>query len=152
MKYVSVLVGFLLCGFVFAAPPSAMVTATGTFYFEMDMGSEAKAVDVNFAFFVPDAASLSKFPAVTSGQYAAPVRYISFEPASKALEAVVGKETAHRLSRGDMPVIKIPVTLTLRNFRSEIECDSRVYYATLVSVKSWHQFYAVTSKEMPGGC
>src|SRR5690348_6417994 len=137
MKIVLALLVLLGCLHASAADRSRTVTATGTMYFELDMVAEESpdADGVNFAFFVPDASSLSKFPAVTSGEYAAPVRHISFEPADQALVAAVGASSAQRILHGGQPIIAMPVTVTLRNFRSKIECDSRNYYATLISVK-----------------
>jgi hypothetical protein len=52
---------------------------------------------------------------------------------------------------GSHPVIAVPVKLTLRNFRSEIQCDSRVYYATLVSAVP-QQYVAATEENVPYGC
>jgi|SRR5690242_4135908 len=150
MKIFIALVISLLATQAFADPPKGTIRATGTIYFELDMG-DTGADGVNFAKFVPDAISLPQFPAVTSGNYAAPVRSISLEPADKVLVAVVGPESARKILSGNNPIIAVPVRLTLRNFGSQVECDARVYYATLVSAAS-QQYMVATSENMPYGC
>ena len=153
MKIYYLLAVLLLCGNAIAAAREVTVTASGTFYFELDGASETGPFDdVNCAFFVPEAKSLSQFPAVTSGEYASPVRYISFESAGQVFETVVGHANARRIYHGSKPIIQVSVTLKARHFRSEVECDSRVYYATLVSVMTWHPYYAATPSEVPHGC
>jgi hypothetical protein len=153
MKIRYLLVVLLLCGNATAAAPEVTIIASGTFYFELDGASEKGPFEsVNFAFFVPEAKSLSKFPAVTSGDFASPVKYISFEPADEVFETVVGRTNARRILRGSQPIIQVPVTLKAHDFGSEIECDSRVYHATLVSAKTWRPYYAATLSDFPHGC
>ena len=128
------------------------ITATGMLFIEFDVGEGNRMEGVNFAKFVPDAKSQRLFPAVTSGKYAAPVRYISFEPAEQVLAAVVGADEAARLSHGTDSVIQIPVEIVLKNYRSEVECDAREYYATLISAKQLGAYTVVTPDALPDGC
>jgi hypothetical protein len=116
------------------------------------MASETRADGVNFAKFVPDAKSRSLFHAVTAGPYAAPVRYISFEPAEQVLEKALGKSEAKRLSHGSQSQIKIPVKIQFRKFRTEVERDSRVYFADLVAVTSLEHFQIASNGSVPNGC
>ncbi len=102
------------------------ISASGVLYFIFDMTSPTQAADVNFARFVPDSKSLAKFPAITTGEYAAAVKYISLEPADKVLEWALGAAEAKRISHGQEASIRVPVTVVVKRFQSEIECDSRV--------------------------
>jgi hypothetical protein len=122
-------------GAIAADPP---VSASGTLYFVFDAASPAGAQmdGVLFARFIPDDESRSKFPAATIDGRSAPVRYISFEPADEVLTTVVGSAFATQLSHGRDRIVQVPVTLTLRNFHAEGECDSVAYHATFVSAKS----------------
>ncbi len=140
------------CTSILAVESSPVIEATGMLYFEFDMASEAQADGVNFAKFVADSKSRPLFPAVVTGPYAAPVGYISFDPADLALEQVLGKSEANRVAHGDQPRIQIHVQAKLRNFRTEIECDSRVYRADLVSVKSLEHFQLARNGNVPSGC
>lgn len=135
-----------------AEPRSSAVTATGTLYFEFDMTAETKADGVNFAKFVPDEKSLLLFRAVTTGPYASPVRYVSFEPADRVLEKTLGKAEAEHVSHGTQSQIQLPVTVRFKRFRTEIECDSRVYYADLVSVTSSELYTVASNDSVPSGC
>ena len=116
------------------------------------MASGTKADGVNFAKFVPDEKSLSLFRAVATGPYASPVRYISIEPADRVLEKTLGKSEAEHVSHGIKSQIQIPVTMRLKRFRTEIECDSRVYYADLVTVTSGEHYTEAGSDSVPSGC
>jgi hypothetical protein len=128
------------------------VKASGTLYFIFDMASETTVDGVLFARFVPDAKSLNNFPAVTSGQHPGPVRYISLEPAEEILETTLGRTEAYRVSHGAVPrEIEMPVEVVLTNFKPEVECDSRTYYAKLVSVKTTGKHVASLAN-VPHGC
>jgi hypothetical protein len=80
---------------------SGTIEVTGTLVVEFDMDAPGRANgEVNFARFFPDAESLHRLPAVVAGYYAAPIRYVSLEPAPTALEAGFGRTEAARLSHG----------------------------------------------------
>lgn len=135
-----------------AAPAQTdTVTARGMLYITFDMVSETTVNGVLFARFVPDEKDMKLFPAVTSGPHPGPVRHISFEPPEPLLEAAVGKEKAAQLSHGTESEMQIPVELVLRNFSTEIECDSRVYRAMFVSLRPQTTQMA-SARNPPHGC
>jgi hypothetical protein len=150
-----VIAGLLLaCPAIAAAggQPDAQIKASGTMYFVFDMASETTIDGVLFARFVPDAESLKHFPAVTSGKHPGAVKYISFEPSEEVLEATLGKTEATRVSHGAMPrEIEVPVQVVVTNYKPEVECDSRAYYAKLVSVKATGKHVASLAN-VPHGC
>ncbi len=151
MKASLILMIILGCASASAETLQPIITATGTIYFEFDMASEARADGVNFAKFIPDAESRSVFDAVADA-YATPFRYVSFEPADRVLEKTLGKSEAEHISHGSQNRIAIRVRVQLKNLRPEIECDSRVDYADLVSVNSLEHFQIATNGSVPDGC
>jgi hypothetical protein len=150
-----IVAGFLLAFSAIVAAgdkPHAQITATGTMYFIFDMASETTIDGVLFARFVPDTSSLNSFPAVLSGKHPAKVSHISLEPAEEVLVATLGKAEAYRVSHGAMPrEIAVPVNVVIVNYRATVECDSRAYYAKLVSVKATGEHVASLGRS-PSGC
>jgi hypothetical protein len=136
---------------VLAAPPSH-IAATGTLYVTFDIGMGNHTEGVLIARFVPDAKSLADFPAVTSGQYSGPVKYISFEPPEQVLKAVLGPDEMARLSHDRQRIIQIPVALALKNYKAVVECDSRAYHATLISIKPLGEYQIASRNTAPIGC
>jgi len=111
------------------------INVTGTLFVEFDMGASGHADGVNFAKFVPDAQSVPRLPAVVAGFHPGPVRYVSLEPAQAALEAAFGKDEATRLARGREPFVSKAVRVIFHNYTASVECDSRDYYSSAVTVK-----------------
>jgi hypothetical protein len=135
-----------------AAPSEAPIAATGTLYLTFDIGMGNHTEGVLFGRFVPDASSLPHFPAVTSGEYPGPVRYISFRPTKRVLEVVVGATEAARLAHDRERIVQIPVRLVLTHYKAVVECDARTYHATLVSVKPLGSYQVVSHDSAPIGC
>jgi hypothetical protein len=128
------------------------VLATGTMYFTMDMETETTMSGALFARFVPDSESSKHFPAATSGAYPGPVRHISLVPAEDVLIATVGVIEADRLSHGTKREIEVPVQVMLTEYKTYTECDSRVYYAKLMSVKVVGAVQVAAQGKAPHGC
>jgi hypothetical protein len=148
----SALVFLIALGVTRAFASDAQFEASGSLYFIFDVGADAQMDGVLFARFVPDDKSRPKFHAVTSGKYPGAVKYVSFEPAENVLTAVVGAARAARLSHGRDRIAQIPVTLILRNYHSEVECDSRVYYATFVAAKRIGSVEVANGESVADGC
>jgi len=128
------------------------ITATGTMYFTFDSSSETAVDGVLFARFVPDATSMKRFRAVKSGSHPGEVRHISLEPAETVLEATLGKIQADRLAHGTEREIEVSVEVVLTNYKPIVECDTRAYYATLVSVKAMGEHRVASLAKAPHGC
>ena len=148
--------GLLLAFFGIAAgggPLNAQLKASGTMYFVFDMSSETTVDGVLFARFAPDPRSLRSFSSVTSGGYSAAVRFVSLEPAQEVLEAALGKAEAYRVSHGTAPrEIGVPVQVVLTGYKTEVECDSRVYRAKLLSIKTTGKHFEASGGNAPHGC
>jgi hypothetical protein len=130
-----------------------MVVVTGTVVFEFDMSSPSQASgDVNFAKFIPDASSIRKLPAVVSGTFAGPIRYVSLEPAELALKGALGIEGAARASHGTKPSLSARVKVTIRTYRTGIECDARAYWATIEPNDVVPMHETVLDAKAPNGC
>jgi len=122
-------------------------------YFVFDMASETTIDGTLFARFVPDSESSKHFSTVTSGSHPGAVTYISFEPAEDALEATLGKAEAYRVSHGAAPrEIAVRVEVEVVDYKTHIECDSRVYYAKLINVKAKAAVQVAKQGTVPHGC
>ena len=109
-------------------------TLVGTLYVEFDMESSGRANgQVNFAKFVPDRSYAGILPAVVGGAYPGPVNHVNLKPADVAFVAAFGEKTAADLARGTKHVVSARVQVSLSNFNTAIECDSRVYFASIKS-------------------
>jgi hypothetical protein len=129
------------------------VVVTGTVVFEFDMSSPSQASgDVNFAKFIPDASSIRKLPVVVSGTFAGPIRYVSLEPADLALKSALGTEEAARASHGTKPSLSARVKVTIRTYRTGVECDARTYWATIEPNDVVPMQEMVVSAKAPDGC
>jgi len=129
------------------------VVVTGTLIFEFDMASPTHANgEVNFAKFIPDASSLPKLPAVVSGAFATPIRYVSLEPADLALRDAFGVEEAKRVSHGAQSNVSTRVKVTIHTFRTSIECDDRTYWASIAPNDVVPLGSLVAANEVPNGC
>ena len=128
------------------------ISGSGTLYLTYDIGMGNGTEGVLIARFVPDAASLPHFPAVTTGEYPGPVSYISLMPTRQVLEAVVGTDEAARLMRDPMRIVQIPAQVVLQNYQAVVECDARTYNATLASVKPLGPYQVATRANAPIGC
>src|SRR3974390_3318983 len=147
MRTLLLLVLALASGAAAAAPADAVISATGTLYLTFDIGMGNGLEGTLVARFVPDAKSLSKFPAVTSGQYPGPVKYITLKPTTRVLERLVGAYEAARLSHDRERIVELPVRIELKHYEAVIECDARAYRATLVSVDPAGEDYWVTDRD-----
>lgn len=125
---------------------------TGTLFFEFDSSESGEAVDINFAKFVPDAASLKRLPTVVAGFYPGSVKFISLEPASAVLEAVYGKEKAERLKHGKELEVKTAASLELKDYTVAVECDSRVYWSRHFTVSRLKNVVIASNQKLPYGC
>jgi hypothetical protein len=129
------------------------VVVTGTVVFEFDMSSPSQASgDVNFAKFIPDTSTFRKLPVVTSGTFAGPIRYVSLEPADVALKSALGTEEAVRASHGNKPSLSARVKVTIRTFRTDVECGARIYWATIEPNDLVPLQEMVVSAKAPDGC
>jgi hypothetical protein len=128
------------------------ITVRGVLYFTFDMASETRMAGVLFAKFVPDPDMHARLPAAVSGHFAAPVRHVSFEPADNVLERTVSASEAARVSHGFERIITVPVEIVIDDYRASVECDSRVYSARLLSVRSLAPQQVASAQESPHGC
>lgn len=125
---------------------------TGTIFFEFDSSDGVHAVDILFAKFVPDTASMQNLPIVIAGYYPGPLRFISLEPANAALEAIYGKEKAVTLRHGDKLEIHSAASLELMNYTTEIECDSRSYWSNGFKLTRLEAPVVAGTQLSPRGC
>ena len=129
------------------------VVVTGTIVFQLDMASPTQASgDVNFAKFIPDASSVRKLPAVVSGAFAGPIRYVSLEPADVALRDALGADEAKRVSHGTQSSVSARVKVLIHTYRTGIECDARTYWATIDPKDVAPLGTLVAAAEAPSGC
>jgi len=142
----------LAWGSASAVSPDATISGTGTLYLTFDVGMGNHAEGVLFGRFVPDRDSLPHFPAVTSGTYPGPVTYITFKPTEQMLETLLGAAEAARLSQDRARIVRVPVTVVLKDYKPVVECDARSYHATVVSVKPLGHFQAASRDDAPIGC
>jgi hypothetical protein len=129
------------------------VVVTGTVVFQFDMSSPSQANgDVTFAKLIPDASSIRKLPVVISGTFAGPIRYVSLEPADLALKGALGVEEAVRASHGTKPTLSARVKVTIRTFRTGVECEARSYWATIEPTDVVPTQEMVVNAAAPNGC
>jgi hypothetical protein len=153
MRTVLLLALALTSAAVSAGTPDPVISATGTLYLTFDIGMGNDLEGTLVARFVPDAKSLSQFPAVSTGQYPGAVRYITLKPSTGVLERLVGADEAARLSHDRERIVQLPVRIELNHYKAVIECDARAYRATLVSVNPAGEDYWVTPRDSaPIGC
>jgi len=128
------------------------ITVHGVLYFQFDDRGDGRMDGVNFARFVPDRASFALLPSVIAGPFAAPIKYISLEPAELMLEQAVGADEAMRLSHGTASEIRRVVRVTIRRYTASIECDSRAYWSTDSVVAPSPMQHDVSIGDAPIGC
>jgi hypothetical protein len=142
----------LAVGEVSADSPGPSLSGTGALYLTYDVGMSQDLQGVLVGRFVPDAGSLPRFPAVTTGRYPGPVSYITLRPTTQDLETLVGTDETDLLSHDTLRIVKIPVRIVLNHYEAVVECDARSYRATLVSVKRLGNAEVVTRDASPIGC
>lgn len=152
MRYALCLALLVSSAFAIAGNKSSPIEAKGTMHFIFDQATDTTFDGVLFARFVPDTKSTKQFKAVKSGDHPSPVRYISLEPAETVLKLTVGDKEAERLSKGTVREVKIPVVVWLDKYHATVECDSRAYYANLVSVKAFDMPKIASNSKASYGC
>ncbi len=126
---------------------------TGTLVADFDASAPDRASgDINFLTFVPDAQFLPRMPAVIKGFYAAPVRELDVEPQDLAYTAAFGKAEGERLSHGTSLTASKRITLTIRDYATFVECDSRRYSVTVAAADIAALEPGRTGGPEAGGC
>ncbi len=127
------------------------IEVTGTLIFTFDLDDPEHAVDVMYARFVPDSASLKRLPSVTAGPHPGAIEYISLESANDALVSIFGQKEGERLKHGKGDEVRVSVSVRLKNLLTGIECDSRTYWSTVFTVNRVDGMLDVAT-ESPHGC
>jgi hypothetical protein len=130
------------------------IELTGTLFLVFDMEAPDRANgEINFQKFVPDLASQSRLPTVVDGFYPGAVRYVNLDSSPQQLAALFGgEEELHRVSHGALPEVSRPAVVVLRDYTATTECDSRTYYAHVVSIAPPSDLRAAVTGEAPHGC
>lgn len=132
------------------------LTLTGRLFLVFDMEAPDRANgEINFQKFVPDPSDIPQLPAVVAGFYPGPVRYISVDaPLEKLVAVFGGKEEFARVSHGTSHEVSRRAKLMIDEYSATVECDSRGYFAHVVSVTAVPEPKPkqLASREAPHGC
>lgn len=130
------------------------VITTGTIFFLFEPKDEKRhrMTGLRAAKFFPDEQSRSRLPSVISGPHPSPIKYVSLEPAEMALEQVVGKESAVRMSRGTKIVVRRKVKVVFYDYVASVDCDSRNYFSSQWLVTPLVDQRFASGLSLPHGC
>jgi hypothetical protein len=130
------------------------IELTGILFLEFDMeGPDRANGEINFQKFVPDSASRSRLPAVVGGFYPGAVRYVNLDSSPQQLAVLFGgAEELNRVSHGTLHEVSRPAAVVLRDFTATTECDSRKYYAHVISIAPLPDSREAVTGDAPHGC
>lgn len=130
------------------------ITLTGTLFLVFDMESPDRANgEINFQKFVPDPESALQLPAVIAGFYPGPVRYVNLDaPLDQLVALFGGKAEFSRISHGTSHEVSTRAKVEVRDYSATVECDSRSYWAHVVSLAPLRESQQLASREAPHGC
>ena len=131
------------------------ITIRGLLVIQLDMASPTQASgDIINIRIIPTPLARSKLPAIIHGRYTSSIDAIFIHLSDFQLnELFAGKENWQRLSHGTEILIKQPVEVTLNDFSTSVECDSRTYTATINTIAPiTNKHVAALSKLDISGC
>ena len=91
---------------------------------------------VGATFFEPDKQSRKKLPEAIGHFYPLPATMIWLNKSGAAtLQHVVGNAEAQALVKGTQGRFEFPARVTIREFRTDVECDHRSYSAEVLAIE-----------------
>jgi hypothetical protein len=101
------------------------------------------------AAFFPDRESIGLLPHASGG---GPVDELLFSNAEQAVSILLDQATAQRILAKDLLDAAGEATVTIRDYRTVVECDHRWYLAHLVSVARNENIVVGAREKGSGGC
>lgn len=127
-------------------------TLRGRLYFQFDKIDEHHVDGVLSAKLIPDVRTLSKLPYIKKGIRSGLIEKISIVNTEEALEMMVGRSTALRLSKGTQREVSYDAEIVIDSFIVTTECDTVAYLARAVSIRRPSQHITHVDDSKRFGC